>query len=596
MKLTLTPPDAYPVPPAFHSHELQSPSFRPRRANKVPEAWQRTRRTLAGVDLRLPDPLAADASAWWLFAVQEVEWNLGRDEVNVTFVSGDQETWDLSPQRFPRSSPMVINSDLEDVIGSPDCAASSPVAGTDDRPSTSRWHPSAVWARLRDFAVELRSAYEDLGTAAVSDPSAPDVSSESDFRLLMLLAAEPSRQIPFEWSEAQTMYEYAMMGIDEVDAEPTDEGPASGEGTCSWRNELRRPSQGRRLDTVDAADSDPNRYTGQFRSRRRKASSLGQQGCAARSYDYLSVIELLSRIRTYLCELFPATIVPVLRERVPPTYTLWSADRAIVWCRREAIRRARDAADLMVELLDDGGEGFDWTSKSAPLARSNQDAVGHDIPVEELFDLLGESTEPDEWHAEEERQERLADNPLRLLRDDYELRRWCINASDRARLLELVDDGADGVCPPDWLRPVPPFDIAIAFGDDLSDGERDRRTRKRLRLSEVGPSSSPPSSAPGCNVKGGESPPGLSRSHSETDTSDFDERSDGDIPVGGLRHLTEDFLYPSDPLGEGLLPRRLPKELGEQNSRRGSELEEHREKLYRTLNQIAGVCLCTVAA
>ncbi|GAA5870690.1 hypothetical protein JCM3774_001726 [Rhodotorula dairenensis] len=590
MKLTLVPPNAYPVPQALYSHELHPPSFRPRRANKVPEAWQRTRKTLAGADLRLPDPLAADSTAWWLFSVEEVEWNLELDEVTVSFVGGDRETWDLSPQSYPRSSPMVIDSDMEDAPGSPDSAAPSPpTAGTDDCPSTSRWHPNAVSARLRDFAVELRGAYEDLGTAAASDPSSPDISSENDFRLLMLLAAEPSREVPFEWSDAQTMYEYAMMGVDEDGAGTTSESPAPGEGAWTGRNELRRPSQGRRLDLIDVAESDPYKYTGQFSSRRRKAATKGRSGSAAKSYDYLSVIDLLSRIRTYLCELFPATIVPNLRERLPPTYTLWAADCAIVWCRREAISKARVAADLMVELLDDDGDTFDCTDKSS---RSSQGGIVHDIRVddtEEHFDLLSGSTGPDDWQAEEQRHERLADNPLRLLRDDYELRRWCVDASERARLLELGDDGTSFVASPDWLRPVPPVDIALALGDDSSDSEPSRRTRKRLRLSEVAPSSSPPSSAPSCNIASGESPPRISLSDSDTETSDFDELSDDGIPVDGIRHLADDFFYPPDPLGESLLPRRLPKELAERNSQRGPELEEHREQLYRTLNQIAGL-------
>lgn len=586
MQLTLVPPSAYPVPQALHTHELRPPTFRPRRASKVPEPWQRARRALASVDLRQPDPLAADASAWWQFAVQAVEWNLELDEVIVTLVDGSHETWDLSPQMHPRSSPMVIDSDSEDAPGSPDLTLSSPPPTGTDLPRSSRWHPDAVSARLRDFAIKLRSAYEDLGTAAVSDPAAPDISSENDFRLLMLLAADPSRPVPYEWSDAQTMYEYAMMGVDEDERESS--GPGTGQAR-SWRDELRRPSQGRRLDVDDPAESDSLEYTGQFRSRRRNTAKNTRKDPGSRAYDYLSVIELLSQIRTYLCELFPATIIPVLRERLPPTYTLWAADGAIVWCRREAIGKARDAADSITELLDDDGDHFDCTSKTASPVRSGRSyTLTHDIIVEtDDFDMLSDSSGTDEWQAEERRQDRLVHNPLRLLRDDYELRRWCTGANERARMLEMADTESDFVSSPDWLHPVPSLDVARAFEPDSSESERHRRRRRRLRLSRADPSSSPPSSPPG-----GDSLPGLSRSDSETETSDLDELADEDIRVNA-RRLSDDFFYPPDPIGEELLPRRLPKELVERNLQRGPELEEHREQLHHTLNQIAGVRVWT---
>ena len=586
MQLTLLPPSAYPVPQALHTHELRPPTFRPRRASKVPEPWQRARRQLAGVDLRQPDPLAADASAWWQFAVRAVEWNLELDEVIVTLVDGSHETWDLSPQMHPRSSPMVIDSASEDAPDSPDFAFSSPPPTGTDLPRSSRWHPDAVSARLRDFAIKLRSAYEDLGTAAVSDPAAPDISSENDFRLLMLLAAGPSRPVPYEWSDAQTMYEYAMVGVDGDERESSE--PGTGQAR-SWRDELRRPSQGRRLDVDDPAESDSLEYTGQFRSQRRNTARSNRKDPTSRAYDYLSMIELLSQIRTYLCELFPATIIPVLRERLPPTYTLWAADGAIVWCRREAIGKARDAADLITELLDDDGDHFDCTSKTASPVRSGRGyTLTHDIIVEDDdFDMLSDSSGTDEWQAEERRQDRLVHNPLRLLRDDYELRRWCISANERARMLEMGDTGSDFVSSPDWLHPVPSLDVATAFEADSSDSERHRRRRRRLRLPHADPSSSPPSSPPE-----GDSLPGLSRSDSETETSDLDEPEDEYIRVSA-RRISDDFFYPPDPLGEGLLPRRLPKELVERNLQRGPELEEHREQLHHTLNQIAGVRVWT---
>ncbi|GAA5981645.1 hypothetical protein JCM10908_004549 [Rhodotorula pacifica] len=587
MQLTLVPSDAYPVPQALHTHELRTPAFRPRKASTVPQSWQSARKALANIDLRLPDPLAADATAWWQFAVQAVEWNLELDEVIVTFVDGSEERWDLSPDARLRSSPMVIDSDMEDAQGSPDPHLSVPPP-TPSVPAQSRWHPDAVSACLRSFAVKLRSAYEDLGTAAASDPAAPDISSENDFRLLMLLAAEPSREIPFEWSDAQTMYEYAMMGVDDDESDANELEGAHQEGRPNtWRDELRRPSQGRRLDIDEPGDVDPFKYTGHFRSRRRDTVKKTRNGHAAKGYDYLSVIDLLSQIRTYLCELFPATVIPVLRERLPPTYTLWAVDGAIVWARREAIRKARGAAELSTLLLDDDGDCFDYGTKSTTSAGSSQGSATHDIIIDDSFDMLDRVADFDEWQAEERRQERLANNPLRLLRDDYELRNWCVDVIERARMLELSDDGSRDAYTPDWIRPVPSFDVAAAIGNYSSDSDRNSRRKRRFRLSEVGPSSSPPSSPLGCSADGG-SPSELSRSDSETETSDFDELSDEDIRVSATR-VSDDFFYPPDPLSEGFLPRRLPKELVEPNVQRGPELEEARMHLYRALNQIAGL-------
>ncbi|POY74875.1 hypothetical protein BMF94_2148 [Rhodotorula taiwanensis] len=608
MQLTLVPPDAYPIPPAFHAHELKPPSFRPRKSVKSPELWTRTRQQLAEVGIRVPDPLAGDLAAWWSYAVSAVEWNLELEEVIVTLADGTRERWDLQPSDRVRSTSVIEDSEMEDVDGptEPMMASSSPLESdpTADRPSSSRWHADAVSARLRSFALQLRSAYEDLGTATVSDPVAPDISTETDYRLLMLLAAEPSRQIPFEWSDAQIMYEYAMMGVDGN----TEEGPeaeTTREGRMpAWRRELRRPSQGRRRDADDPDDFDPAKFTGQFRSKRRPAGRKDSNGRPIEAYTYLAVIDLLTQIRSYLCDLFAATVIPQLRDRLPPSYTLWATDSAIVWVRREAIKRARDAADLIVELLDDDGDRFD-SSECSSSCRSSPMQIDADdrshpfdiiVDMDEAEGMLDGSQGMDEWQAEEHRQQRLADNPLRLLRDDYELRKWCIDMSDRARMLDLVEDDTTAIRSPDWIKRVPSFEVSSLDGAQSSDSDMPgigRSVRRktlfssRSRIVET-PSSSPP---PGVNRDRSASPdvPGLTHSDTETEpSSEVDELSEEDIAVGSTL-LARDFFYPDDPLGEGFLPRRLPLELVDKKSKGGAELQEHRELLHSVLNEVAGL-------
>lgn len=591
MHLKLVPPDAYPVPSALQTHEVRAPSFRPRGKLRSPTAWRSARHALSKVGLSSPDLLAGDTTIWWDFAVESVEWNLETEEVVVLLADGTCERLDLVPRPHFRPSSIVVDSDMDDAD-----TPSEPVDGPDSAAAAtsapSRWAPETVAARLRGFALELRSAYEDLGTASVSDPAAPDISTESDYRMLVLLAAEPSRQVPFEWSDAKTMYEYAMMDVDEllhvgVDAteeRPRESGPSASE---------RRPSQGGSGAAGFGRAEDRVGTTGQFRSRRRPESAPSTQQGGSRTYDYLSVIALLGRIRSHLCDLFAATVIPVLKERLPPTYTLWTVDSAIVWCRREAIRKARDAAELMLELLDDDGERFESSQcasspSPSPMSVDARDGgVGFfDIIVDDgECGILGRPDGHEEWLAEQRRAERLQQNPLHLLRDDFELRRWCSEVIERARMLEFVDDDSSGLRSPKWTEPIPPWEVSAGVRCDSSESDLGPKVRRSAFLRQAPPHlTSSASPSPSANTS-----PLPDLSHSDSDTSsELDELSMGDIEVGSSR-LSPEFFYPDDPLGEGFLPRRLPKAVVESSSKGGSELEEHRERLHAALNQVAGV-------
>lgn len=155
-----------------------------------------------------------------MFAVTEVRWDLEEEEVVVVLADGTEERWELEGEAG-KSSEWVEESGEDELAGDGEKAGKS--RGRQDKnPTTarpSRWAPSTVSATLHDFSVRLRSAYEDLGTSSAQHPSAPTIDSENDYRQLMRLSADPTREIPFEWSDKKTMYEYAMESAAEDEEE-----------------------------------------------------------------------------------------------------------------------------------------------------------------------------------------------------------------------------------------------------------------------------------------------------------------------------------------------------------------------------------------
>lgn len=581
MRLTLVPPSAYPVPPLLQSHVLDPPTLPPPRSLRTPPAWVKAKKALNEVGLQLPSYLAADRALWWQVAVTEVEWNLEEEEIVVKFVDGAEERWALDGGRT-LSNELVIDSEVADGV------TATPPAPTQPQPK-SRWSPRNVLARLRDLSHELRSAYEDLGTSSAHDPLAPDISSESDYLLLMQLSAKPAQQVPFEWADAQTLYEYAMEGLIDEDELDADEGVAK-----------KRPSSdGPSQPGSDGVDSPSRDSHGKFHSRRRptrtKASASGEASAGRPPHDHLSTIHLLSTIRTFLLDLFAHIIIPHLQQTMPPTYTLWTADAAIVWCRREAVKEGAQVADLILELLDDDGDAFDAAHDD------DKDEKMDDIFVEDdaVF-LYGEAGVAREQAEEEAKQERLATNPLRSMRDDFALRSWCESALDRHRAMDDLEwDEVTGK--PLWIKPVASWDVskpADGEGSDLEDSAGGlsfgfggaSASSRRFAGSYPSPPTSPPLV---------DDIPVLPRPHfrsfstspdsDATDEEDAASEPDFFASSTSADQYRPEFFRPEDLVGEQFLPPKLPKELLVATGDRGPEMEVQRRSVVELLNEIAGV-------
>ncbi|GAA5835659.1 hypothetical protein JCM11251_002987 [Rhodosporidiobolus azoricus] len=584
MRLTLRPSSSYLIPPTLQSHLVPLPTLPPPSKLKTPNAFLKARRRLSELGLVLPHVLAADRSLWWQFAIREVEWDLEDEQVVVSFRDGSEERWDLGENDI--KSCELIEDSSEEVGGKIESGGGNVKDGR-----RSPWTPSLVLAQLRQLCVELRSAYEDVGTA--QDPLAPDFSGESDYLELMKLSADPKRCIPIEWSDAQKLYEYVHDVNGELSGENEEEGPPT------------RPSQS---EAKGDDEEDPFRFTGQFVSRRRPRqldSSLRVEGGIATRirHDYLSLIHLLNQVRQYLADLFSLTVIPKLRHILPPTYSLWAVDGAIVWTRRQAVESSADVAQLILDLLDDDGDELsDFGS---------DDQLEPDIAV---FDGIA-NYEPDDllqarfslnWHDQEKRRQ---DNPLFALKDDYQLRCWCESALYRRRETKNKEWAASPGKPA-WSRPIEPWSVALSVegGSDLDEprsGNGGMGGRKRGGFRGIGglPASlqpktltTPPTSPPGGDLdtaydEDDEFPGEIAVPELEASTSSGEETDEEeyDASLSRVRSRSTAFFYPEDLVDEHFLPVRLPKEVVMSRKDRGREMEKRRAELHEKLDEVAGL-------
>ncbi|GAA5901529.1 hypothetical protein JCM6882_006305 [Rhodosporidiobolus microsporus] len=583
MKLTLRPSPSYPVPPTLQTHEVSPPTLPPPSELRTPNAFLKARRRLGELGLVLPHYLAADRALWWQFAVREVEWDLEDEEVGVRFRDGSEERWELGVDEGAKSSEMI--EDSNDEAGNAVKSGGGNVLGPGRR---SPWTPSLVLSRLRELSVELRSAFEDVGMAAAQDPLAPDLSSESDYRELMKLSADPSREVPKGWSDAQALYEYAN-------------GVGDDEAALQEKKRSARPSQA--LDELDE-DDDPRRFVGQFESRKRPqrlpaATREDDRSSTRAPHDYLSLVHLLTRIREYLADLFSLTILPKLREILPPTYSLWAVDGAIIWTRRQAIEASAEVAQLILGLVDDDGDGTDGYTSSEPEDINVFDG----IVIHEPDDLLHGGRYTLGWHNDEKNR---LDNPLHALKDDYQLRCWCETALERRREAQR-DDWASAPGKPTWSRPIEPWSVtaSVEGGSDLDEPRTGLNGRKRARIrgfSGVPVSmqpktlTTPPTSPPGGEIEVEDDDddeldsalvvPELEASTSSGEETDEDEY---DAPSLRVKSRSAAFFYPEDLVDEQLLPARLPKEVVMAKKERSREMEKQRAELHEKLNEVAGL-------
>ncbi|GAA5942140.1 hypothetical protein JCM3775_007411 [Rhodotorula graminis] len=609
MQLVLVPPTSLPVPLRLQTHDVPTPVIDTQLDQlRVPRGFLVARKALKNVGLEQKNYLAFDSSAWWQVVVRSVEWNLEDEVVVVTLVDGTEERWELGDDGGrPRSAALVDNEDgtsTSDGQGDPQDGDVEMRDGTTAR-NASPWAPAPVLEHLRALCIDLRSAYEDLGMVREYDNRALDIDADDDWSMLQDLSADHDMDVPLALSDAQSYFEYAMNGFDE------DDNSSASQGRTSTSRRARRPSQAASVD----GDADSLKFTGQFVPQYRDRSSKTSLAVdePSRQHDYLSMIHLLARIRAYLADQFSRVVIPKLRDALPVTYTLWDASGAIAWCRREAIRLGGDVARLMLDLLEDDGDVFDADSDSEPsppdilvLDEGDEHSLSPSFignasssSRDGLSGLGGVYDELAEWRAEERRIQRLSQNVLVSLQGDYELRRWCEAALERARTF-AQGDGLVETAPPRWTEPVPSQEVSHTLdGDegDLNEPPSKRSSEYQIPLAlrprtlSSAPASPPTSPPPettsparkrACSI--GESV----GSDDSTEGGSSDDSEDEDDLDSFMRYQTE-FFYPEDPLDEEFLPSRLPKELVRASASRGVEMEEHRARVHKLLNKINGL-------
>ncbi|GAA5928763.1 uncharacterized protein JCM15063_003960 [Sporobolomyces koalae] len=543
MRLTLKPPPDYLVPATFHTHTIPLPKLPA--TCRIPSVYLKTKRRLKEEGIALPNPLAADKALLWHFVIDRVDWDLEAREVVVSFTDGTQDRWELDPDSSDADlSQSLSANDRED----------TPAAVPEDG-SPARSNAGRILATLNSFSVELRSAYEDLTTVSAFDSDAtPQIDGENDHLILMALAADPARKVPFAWTQGKSLLAYCM------DEEFQDVA-----------HDLRvdEPSE-------DSSDADDQPLQGHFESQRRPhrlfaspkdafvSNTTTYSDTLPRSHDYLSMTHLLTQIRTYLVDLLPSTIYPKLRQELPSTYALWAIESAISWCRRRAIYKSGQVGELVLELL----EAKDSCAEDACSIHSARMA---------------------EKIAKEKH-----DNPLGSMEPDTDLRYWAEGAIERCREMER-STWIQKRPKPNWIHSPQPLEVSIPFDSDaeetgLSDGEEnlvdviDPPDSKSHVLASPSPHprTSPPPESP-------ELPSLDLITLNESDVVSGKEEDSDAASDDTFSTICSDFFNIKDRLGEDFLPRRLPKAVVTPRLSRGKEMERTRLLLHSKLNLVAGL-------
>lgn len=514
MLLTLVPPTSYPIPLPLQTHTLTPPFRVSSFKHRDPAAYTRARKALNDLGLSLPSSYCADRALWWSLAVEEVTWDLDAEMVEVRFSDGSEERWEMSHdfgadddegrgREEPKSAEFVEESQDEEEVTPMEVedddnarrqrsAAPPPAAPPRPRPPS---RASVLHARLLDLSKQLRSGYEDLSMGSVNPSSGFEVNSDANLENLVDLAANPSIDLPSEWRAD------GFESAEEEQESVTDEEKDDEEVAEQLR--LRRkaispelvapspspsPPTGSRTATATPARTIVTRsvaardkYTGKFPLQRR-ARSLAElyrdndvtPPPFSPTIDLYSFVHLLEQTRTTLIDGYSSLIIPTLRTRLnAPTYSIWAVRGAIGWCRREATRRAAQAAKHILSLLDDDGETFDVTD-------DEQDDGSSEVEDSELEDESewGSTTirgkgEKSEQRLERNRERRWEKNVLWWDSGfDAGLRTWCERALDKARELgeevelwgvaRLKKDAnlADRVV---WTKKIEPWEVSQTF-------------------------------------------------------------------------------------------------------------------------------------
>lgn len=608
MRLILKPPPDLLVPSTFHSHYLAPPKLPSVRTLKVPQPYVKAKKRLNDVELSNPHYLTADKALWWQFVIEEVEWDLELEQVVIKLADGTEERWDLGGIK----SSETISDDEEEVEESREEKMKGKGGKEQTSSFKSRWSPQVVLAQLRSFSIQLRSAYEDITTSSIIDFHAPRLETEKHFKILMSLSADPSLEIPLEWVQDKSAYSNFMDEdlIEGFEAEGLNERGES---------EEEQPRQG------------------QFKSRRRpnrlhvpyeNAPTPSSSHSTSQTHDYLSLVQLLTTIRTYLFDLVPLTIFPQLREVCGPTYSLWVTESAISWCRNQAIEKGREVGIIVLELLedepeavlesttllsdidddDDNEEGGGGGSSSNYAQDSEEGEESWGIEIRETKGRKSESVWNDLINMDKKRN----DNPLDSMREDFELRCWAEDAIERSRAAEREQWLKKKRSKPKWLVEPEPWEVSIPLdvAEDQDEDDQDDDSSdfgQPFMVKNMSKKVSAPFSTPR-SIKSKSFPPPPQPLTSpprqedilvpplspSTSSSSSSSSSDEFEPLSGPPSQPDsatysDFFYIQDYLEEEFLPKKLPKAVVTASTFRGREMEKARALLHAKLNEIAGV-------
>ncbi|SCZ99240.1 BZ3500_MvSof-1268-A1-R1_Chr3-1g05898 [Microbotryum saponariae] len=329
---------------------------------------------------------------------------------------------------------------------------------------------------------------------------------------------------------------------------------------------------------------------------------------------HVPLLSILKTIRITMLDLFSRVLAPAIKERLDaPTYCVWATSNAAKAARARAIVRAGEVAWNILALLNDDGQTFDAGSDDTSESESESD--DHEDPGGvEIIDQLAE----EEWRgvddfgastafelgrrkrrtALKERRihEQLSNNVMRECFDDFELRLWCEQAIGRAQMME--DSGhtseewgkppgvphprvsATSVGPWTWARNIPSWEITRLITSDIDIPKVTIKRRSVL----LGPHGSGVTSKNEPDETGEDpstSPPATDLSDSEG--QDCSPKRRPPVPAA--------MIALEDPLGEELLPPRIPKALvtNARDPYLGNEMIAMRRKTHQSLNQVAGV-------
>ncbi|KAL8278910.1 hypothetical protein RQP46_008579 [Phenoliferia psychrophenolica] len=581
MKLTLLPHRSYPIPSALQSHILERPKTPyPRRAQPI--AY---RRSLL-LEISSQSGLAHDKAAWWTTSVREVTWDLDNDQVVVEMIDGSVESWTfdergLSEEAISLSPEFVIEKEdeaMEDQL--PSSSAQTIVPATEQQ--TRR--ESAGHDVLRALSIELRSAYEDVSTPSpncvvAGSPSEPlCAGSEYDWTELAELAADTTLKFPHAWSAMSTRTEWFH----------EEQGKRSSKRvrtrSATFRVPAPPPTESQDVKGQLPDHRRPHFFDISIDSPEASSSTTTSTTPPTRRHDFLSLVALLTKTRQTLLSLFSTSILPALKTRIPPTYSIWAATSVEKSLLRTGVRKAAEIARSFDVLQADSGSSFDlsddddesdsdsdWENEASGDDDLGQLAWERDMRTgfaDEEDDDFSQSlgavlSSPSSYTSTMKKNERVRRNPMWEMRDDYSLRNWCVLAQARARELERQSDPADGGEYSLSLStdPLPVWEVSKSYPSNHVTTSLSSRRRKG-RIWE-----NPASSA--------------------TTVSDGSSSDDDDDDSGSIASARSAFFYIEDPIEGGLLPQRLPKALLFHAP--GREMEYMRQGIHAKLNEVAGI-------